>query len=109
VVDAEIVLARDRDGVVGDGVQQPQVWIVLGLLVGEDRGLPTLLLPVQAQVQARRASADDRDALAHAHELRPPCDVLHLGEVAELGRRAGGGLAEPPAGWTFPEDGRLVC
>ena len=63
VVDAEIVLTRDRDRVVSDGVRQPQVRIVLELLVSEDRGLPTLLLRVQGQVQAGRASADDRDAL----------------------------------------------
>jgi hypothetical protein len=67
MIDAEFVFAFDGHRVMGDGVKQARIGILLGRPVGDDGGLNAVLLQVEAKMQAAYAGTDDTDRLFHVH------------------------------------------
>jgi hypothetical protein len=69
VVDAEIILPRDRHVVMRDGVEEPAVPVILRRAIGDDGGVHAMLLQVERQMKTRDSRADDPDIACH---VRPP-------------------------------------
>ena len=78
VIDAEIVLARDRHMVVRDRVQETDAAILLRRAVGDQRGVDAVLLKIQGQMQAGDAGPDDPDAPSHVRLPRVCCSGAGL-------------------------------
>ena len=69
VIDAEIIFPRDRHVVMGDGVEEPAVPVILRRPIGDDGRVHTMFLQVEPQMQTCDSRADDPDAACH---VRPP-------------------------------------
>ena len=74
VIDVEIVFARDRHVVMRDGVEEPDVAILLRRSVRNDGGVHTMLLQVEREMQAGDAGADNSDMACQFRLL--PCECL---------------------------------
>ncbi|MGY4355410.1 hypothetical protein ACVW0J_001903 [Bradyrhizobium sp. i1.7.7] len=74
VIDAEIVLARDRHVVMRDGVEQADVLVFLGRSIRDDRRVHAVLLQVKREMQAGDAGADNSDMACQFRLL--PCECL---------------------------------
>ena len=69
VIDAEIILPRDRHMMMRDGVEQPAVPVILRRAIGDDGGVDPMLLQVEREMQTCDSRADDPDVACH---VRPP-------------------------------------
>ncbi len=61
MIDAEIILARDRHVMMRDGVEQARVAILVRRAVGDDGGVDAVLLQIEREMQAADAGADNSD------------------------------------------------
>jgi hypothetical protein len=65
VIDAEIVLARDRHVMMRDGVEQPHAPILFRCAIGDEGGVHAMLLQVKSEMQTGDPGADDSNVTCH--------------------------------------------
>lgn len=65
VIDAEIVLARDRHMMVGDRIQKPKVPIILRRAIRDQRGVHAVLLQIKSEMQTGDPGTDNSDVTCH--------------------------------------------
>ena len=65
VIDAEIVLARDRHVMVRDTVEKPHAPIILRRAIRDERGVHAVLLQIKSEMQTGNSGTDNSDVTCH--------------------------------------------